>query len=710
MSRGVYLEVEGLTSRTVSSSDDDDGFHYPPEQIPLLPGVQPIDPANSNFLERYQRENKWLELKTKPIPTTEPDLSEWADEWLNTYREGIRLRIPRFVNDASRMAILDFLAMFKLQNTKTYLLWFINAYTANIEQSEISEQFNFQKILEMFTKFWSDELEYVRKQEEKNKTSLSTSFDDDVNSTLPSQFDRLSVTSREERQAKSLKIYRTGCDWYNTIFRDIPSSRHDLGKWLTKLRIIYCRAVLLEMAEFIDKDSRDAEYGFLYRISHEAGYESIYADCWTDVKDNRDLPSFFAILDRFELEWQRLKDAENQDERKLSDINDVCSTPSSKTNKKPVSTKQKKKKKDNSMEINWIEHQWTVLRFSDIPSTRHELDEWLGRWKRVFDRAVELKIPHFTNDNSKKAIYDFYEPFDWEPGWLAFHDSCWLNVERASQAIPFDAVLARFKREWERKKEATEKKEEEEEARKEQEICVCGMTRHTKWKECFYLNETIRPADWKPRKKVMARIGEQAQNDKKLKNFIRNHRKKQLPPPPPKQEGPKEEEEQDDSQEPIHVLFPIHTELDLQDNVKTKTSFFLLSNTPVHICNDRSRFTTFKQCDPTLPQNKIHSMDKLDTALGIHGVGEVIVKGTAPDGREKAVTFRLGNVKYCPQAPCNAVSIARFKTKGIHFHARTDMLYVIKDGERMDAAKVEFRHNRFMLEYNPVEPMYDVCM
>jgi hypothetical protein len=40
----------------------------------------------------------------------------------------------------------------------------------------------------------------------------------------------------------------------------------------------------------------------------------------------------------------------------------------------------------------------------------------------------------------------------------------------------------------------------------------------------------------------MARIDEQAQTDKKLGKFIRNHRKKQ-PPPPPEQEKPKKEEE-----------------------------------------------------------------------------------------------------------------------------------------------------------------------
>jgi hypothetical protein len=55
---------------------------------------------------------------------------------------------------------------------------------------------------------------------------------------------------------------------------------------------------------------------------------------------------------------------------------------------------------------------------------------------------------------------------------------------------------------------------------------VYAERQDTKWEECFYLNEFIRLANWKPRRKVMARIYEQARRDEKLTRFIKSHQKK----------------------------------------------------------------------------------------------------------------------------------------------------------------------------------------
>lgn len=321
-----------------------------------------------------------------------------------------------------------------------------------------------------------------------------------------------------------------------------------------------------------------------------------------------------------------------------------------------------------------------------------------------------MNIPYFINDYSDNAKRDFTDRFATIPEWESFFDICFFDLHKKAPKSAFVDILALFEHEWMRKKKAEE----------ENKKCVCGLSNHQKWSECYYLNGLIRPEGWIPKSKPLARIEAAAQNDPKLKKFIRNHRREKLPPSPPKQEEeepkpaekkPKEEEEdEEESQEPIQVLFPIVPSWEMEEYEKIKTSFFFLHSSPVHICNDRGRFTTFKQRDPTLAQNKIHCLDPFNTTLDIHGVGEVIIKATAPDGREKAVTFRLKNVKYCPKASCNVVSGESLRSKGIYHDGRTNMLCVSKDGEDVAAAKMEFRHNRFMVEYNVIEQTYEVCM
>lgn len=518
-----HLDIWSSISGTAISGEDDIGSVPSQEEAPL-PEIQPIDLDHNNFLERYRHENKWFELKNKPIPSTRPELDEWVEEWANAYDEGFRLEIPRFFSDGSRMAILDLMAAFKLQDAETYENSFLKEYTVSVEESDILEEFSWDHILGRITEFWPEVKKNARLDGEKN-----------------------------------------------------------------------------------DKADSDV----------------------------------------------RIKQATH-------------------------------------IEQNQIYFHWIALKDSDIPSTKRDLKAWLDRWTTIYHRAVDVNFPYFIEDESINPKTDFIRCSDRDdkPEWVSFFNTCWWDLYSDPPKYSFDAMLARFQREWLQKKEAKAE---------EKLKCICGLKNHQKWSECYYLNELIRPEGWIPKSKSMARIDEQAQNDKKLKKFIQNHRKKKLPPPPPKQEEPKKEEEEEEDQGPFHALFPIFKEQDRADHEKFKTTFFLPNNTPVHICNDRSRFTTFKQRDPTLPQNKIHCMDIFNTTLGIHGVGEVILKATAPDGTENARTLMLGDVKYCPKAPCNAVSTSRLITKGVLFDGRTDMLCVMKDGEQMDVAKVEFLYNRAIL-------------
>lgn len=513
----LKLDTGSSTSGIVTSGADDNA------SVPSPEGPSADPNYNKNFLERYRHENKWLELKDKPIPSTESERGEWADEWCKAYQEGIRLGIPRFVNDGSRMAILDLMAALKIQNSEYFEISSFNRYTISVEKNDISADLDFEKLIGAVTRLWPE-------------------FKD--------------PRSKETKRIEEVRLF----------------------------------------------------------------------------------------------------------------------------------------------------HDWNDLKASDIPFTRRGLEAWLDRWITIYHRAVDINMQYFIKNDSTNAKYDFISCFRGRSEWASFFDSCFPIVLSGSPQLSFVDVVGKCQFHWMLEE-------------KLREHCVCGLSNHLTWKECYYVNELLRPEGWFPRAKFMARVEEEARNDPKLRKFIRNHRVKKLPSPPnqeePKQEEkPKEQEdEEEESQQPIHVLFPILADQALEENEKTKTSFFLLNNTPVHICNDRSRFTVFKQRDPTLPQNKIYSLDSFSPALGIHGVGQVVIKARAPNGEEKAVRFRLMNVQYCPQAPCNAVSIPRLKTKGIYFDGRTNMLCVDREGKWVDIAQVDFRHKRFMLEDNTsIKQRFEVCM
>jgi hypothetical protein len=522
--RELYLDVGSFTSGTAVSGEDDDGS-ISSQEAPL-PKTQPIDPNHNNFLERYRHENKWFELKNKPIPSTRPELDEWVEEWANAYDEGFRLEIPRFFSDGSRMAILDLMAAFKLQDAETYEISFLKEYTVSVEESDVSEEFGFDHILGRITKFWPEVKKNAKVDGEKNDRAKSD------------------VLAKRATRLERRKIY----------------------------------------------------------------------------------------------------------------------------------------------------YDWIALKDSDIPSTRRDLKTWLDRWRRIYYRAVDVNFPYFIYHESLNPKADFVHCFDNKPEWVSFRDICSYGLYSNHPKDSFDAILARFQYEWLQRQEAEEEKLK----------CVCGLKNHQKWSECYYLNELIRPEGWIPKSMFMTQIDEKAQNDKKLKKFIQNHKKKQLPPPPPKQEEPKkdeDEEQQEENQGPIRVGFPDFKGTAMENNEKMKTSFFVLNNTPYHICNDRKRFTNFKQRDPTLLQNTIHCTDPVGTIIGIHGVGEVKIQVTAPDGKEEGYSLRLLNVKYCPLAPCNAVSTQRFNTRRLYLDKEKLVLYCIKkDNERKDFAKLD-RFHRIILEH-----------
>ena len=67
------------------------------------------------------------------------------------------------------------------------------------------------------------------------------------------------------------------------------------------------------------------------------------------------------------------------------------------------------------------------------------------------------------------------------------------------------------------------KKEEEDSKDKKERLCLCGKLH--KFKTCWYLMETLRPANWKPDPSMQKQIDEKLQKNTRLREIIERIRK-----------------------------------------------------------------------------------------------------------------------------------------------------------------------------------------
>lgn len=223
---------------------------------------------------------------------------------------------------------------------------------------------------------------------------------------------------------------------------------------------------------------------------------------------------------------------------------------------------------------------------------------------------------------------------------------------------------------------------------------MCSFNSHEKWSECFYLNEQIRPKRWRPNRAIMDEIKQEAQKDDVLASFIKRHRKG-LP-------TPREIEDKNFDPRQIHAIFPIALKDDAWKLEKIRKSFLMLHST-YHICGDYERFLNFVPVYSYLPENTLNSIGPDIESLKVYGIGDVDIQATAPDGKKKGRRIRLFNVRYCPLAPCNAISIEKCEASGIHWDKSTQILYEKKDGMRKDIAMVEKHFGFSTLEYKPFQ-------
>ena len=207
--------------------------------------------------------------------------------------------------------------------------------------------------------------------------------------------------------------------------------------------------------------------------------------------------------------------------------------------------------------------------------------------------------------------------------------------------------------------------------------CVCGKKHY--FSECYYLNESARPANWKENSHIRKKIDNVLKDDKikstvdralaKSRDYAKN-KPVSSPTPVAISEGV-----------PIappdtRQVYMTHT---LQAAFQTKSvneykyelcdSFILDTGATGHVCNNRSRFVQFTLVAET--DFLIAGNDTID----ITGWGDVELRTLCP-GWPKGRPLILTNVACVESFHCSVVSFKRLHSLGMEWSSRTQWLEV----------------------------------
>ena len=192
--------------------------------------------------------------------------------------------------------------------------------------------------------------------------------------------------------------------------------------------------------------------------------------------------------------------------------------------------------------------------------------------------------------------------------------------------------------------------------------CLCGNKRY--YSKCYYLNESLRPANWTPNQDVTKKVQQALDNDKQLRDKVRQaqarvqeNRQKQASQS--ELEGAKLQITPSAGSAFIAIftadqINKVHTVCELRD------SFLLDSGATIHICNNIRRFTDLRPGSGSILAG--------DTVVDIEAWGTVNINVNTPNG--KAIVPLL-DVAYIPSFHTSLVPLKKALSRGFHWNTET---------------------------------------
>ncbi|KAJ5343424.1 uncharacterized protein N7506_003248 [Penicillium brevicompactum] len=369
-----------------------------------------------------------------------------------------------------------------------------------------------------------------------------------------------------------------------------------------------------------------------------------------------------------------------------------------------------------------VRDEWLRLRIASPKGTN--LDTWLTKWIALYEECKSAGVKQMESDY--ECVYDFllavkphspaffaiwYEKTIGERKAVKFHElvtnfRSYVAAEKQGRDTNPKISFATLHGQQEQKQHQAAQPAKSSPTRDSFE-CPCERKpRFHNIRTCWYMREDIRPDGWIPNPEIEERVKTKMKDSK-----VRVEIERRL------QQAKEQEEKKSflsvQMEAPEYSFFtsqlggPVsawptkedsmaNTKNNIATTTQDKTSYALQkswvldSGASCHVCNDRSRFTSFKPITDSIRTG--------DSQTDVSGIGEVRIRGKRPCTGE-TVVIKLSNVLYSPNFLTNLVSLKLLRDHNVKWDADQDILFHHSEG----IAKIEFHHGMWVIEHNEME-------
>lgn len=369
-----------------------------------------------------------------------------------------------------------------------------------------------------------------------------------------------------------------------------------------------------------------------------------------------------------------------------------------------------------------VRDEWFRLRIASPKGTN--LDTWLTKWIALYEECKSAGVKQMESDY--ECVYDFLLAV--KPHSPAFFAIWYEKTIGERKAVKFHELVTNFRSYAAAEKQgrdtnpkisfATLHGQQEQKQHQAAQPAKSSPTRDSfecpcerkprfhNIRTCWYMREDIRPEGWIPNPEIEERVRTKMKDPK-----VRVEIERRL------QRAREQEEKKSflsvQMEAPEYSFFtsqlggPVSTwprkedsMTNTKNNIATTTqdkasyalqkSWVLDSGASCHVCNDRSRFTSFKPITDSIRTG--------DSQTVVSGIGEVRIRGKRPRTGE-TVVIKLSNVLYSPNFLTNLVSLKLLRDHNVKWDSDQDILVYHREG----IAKIEFHHGMWVIEHNEME-------
>jgi hypothetical protein len=434
-------------------------------------------------------------------------------------------------------------------------------------------------------------------------------------------------------------------------------------------------------------------------------------------------------LKRYEMAYKVYKDDLKKWERKQTTINDIddyimrtTGTYWSVIERVQGVRERLEKLKDHVAPSTYAREQEVLARYDTVRRSAKatKTEEWLKQWESVLSDLKERKLPEAEGIRPTRAFLLAIENIQplFAQTWFNTIESKAVMTPAANlvQEIPDGFQIAKIFRNQVNLgsntkgafSAATLQGEEAPTDGQKRQRCVDGYGKHTP-EQCHYLNKDLRPEGWKMSLGRAKLVIKGLKKNKELRDRYKDAYKEIesfLKEKEQKKDGKQQEEKT--SEQPKEVIgsasvgtasFATQDGSFSASNYPLVNSFILDCGSPIHICNDFSRFD----------QNTFQKPDRVDPVLTgdscsyVEGYGEVQVNVNTPAGRQ---LFQLKNVAYIPGFHTNVISHRKLRQAGYRWD---DLNLRIQRANTSETAfSVEEIHDQYVVEHNSATAAFPV--